>query len=309
LHKLVIVDETSMIDTNLFYSLLKGLTKNIQLILVGDSNQLPSVGPGNILSDLISSQIFTFNPLHEIYRQSSNSYIPILASEIKDKKLSMSYKTKKDDYNFLEVSSPLIKYRLKQICEKCIEKNMSEKDIQILVPMYKGENGIDNINVILQDLFNPKDKNKKEVKFGDKIYRENDKVLQLVNDVDNNVFNGDIGYIKKIISINHPRKTEIFQIDYDGNIVEYKKEDLINICHAYAISIHKAQGSEFSHVIMPVCKNYYKMLYNKLIYTGVSRAKKSLVILGESSSFIMAINNDYSSNRNTNLLNNLLHKI
>ena len=173
-----------------------------------------------------------------------------------------------------------------------IEKGLSDKDIQILAPMYKGECGIDNINIILQDLFNPKDKNKNEVRLGDVIYRENDKVLQLVNDVDKNVFNGDIGYIKQIVTINHPRKKDIFLIDFDGNKVEYTKEDMYNVKHAYAISIHKSQGSEFPHVIIPVVKNYYKMLYNKLIYTAVSRAKKSLVIIGEEQSFKMAVYND-----------------
>ena len=309
LHKLIIVDETSMIDTNLFASLLKGLTRNIQLVLVGDANQLPSVGPGLILNDLISSQVFTFSPLKEIYRQSINSYIPILASEIKNKEISSDYKSKKDDYNFLETSSHNIKKSLYQICEMSIKKGLSEKDIQVLIPMYKGENGIDNINILLQELFNPKDKNKKEIKMGDVTFREEDKVLQLVNDVDNNVFNGDIGYIRQIVSITHPKKQDVFLIDFDGNIVEYKREDMYNVKHAYAISIHKSQGSEFSHVIIPLCKNYYKMLYNKLIYTAVSRAKRSLVLLGEETSFKMAIYNDYSASRNTNLLDKILHKL
>ena len=308
-HKLVIVDETSMIDTSLFASLLKGLTKNIQLILVGDSNQLPSVGPGLVLGDLIASNYFTYCPLYEIYRQSPNSYIPILASEIKDKNLSDNFQDKKDDYNFLSIDSHSIKEMIRKICEKSIEKGLTDKDIQILAPMYKGEKGIDNMNIILQDLFNPKSKDKKEIKIGDKIFRENDKVLQLVNDVDKGIFNGDIGYIRSIISVTHPRKTEVFLIDFDGNVVEYKKEDMFNITHAYAISIHKSQGSEFAHVVIPVTKNYYKMLYNKLIYTGVSRAKKSLVLIGEPSALQMAILNDYATNRKTNLLNQILHKI
>ena len=308
-HKLIIVDETSMIDTYVFASLLKGLTKNIQIVFVGDANQLPSVGPGMILNDIISSNLFTFTPLTQIYRQSINSYIPILASEIKNKELSDDFKSKKDDYNFLSIPSSLVKDNLKKICQMSIEKGLSDKDIQILAPMYKGECGIDNINIILQDLFNPKDKNKNEVRLGDVIYRENDKVLQLVNDVDKNVFNGDIGYIKQIVTINHPRKKDIFLIDFDGNKVEYTKEDMYNVKHAYAISIHKSQGSEFPHVIIPVVKNYYKMLYNKLIYTAVSRAKKSLVIIGEEQSFKMAVYNDGTTKRKTTLLDKLMNKI
>ena len=309
IHKLIIVDETSMIDTSLFASLLKGLTKNIQLVLVGDSNQLPSVGPGLVLHDLISSFAFSYTPLKEIYRQSMNSYIPILANEIKNKELSEDFLTKKDDYNFLSIDSNKIKSSIKQICEMCIKKGLDERDIQILAPMYKGENGIDNLNVILQDLFNPKDKNKKEVKIGDRIYREGDKVLQLTNDVDKGVFNGDIGYIKQIITITHPRKTDVFLIDFDGETHEYKREDMIDVTHAYAMSIHKSQGSEFSHVILIVSKSYYKMLYNKLLYTGISRAKKSLVILGEENAFKMGVLNDYSNNRNTNLLDKIVYKL
>jgi len=308
-HKLIIIDETSMIDTNLFYSLLCGLRRDVQIILVGDVNQLPSVGSGQILNDLIASSLFTYLPLYQIFRQSSNSYIPILASEIRNKNLASDFTTQKDDYNFLEVSSSNIKSSLRKIIENVKSKGLTERDVQILAPMYKGENGIDNLNIMLQEIFNPKRDGLKEVKLGDIIYRENDKVLQLVNDTDNLVFNGDIGYIKNIVTISHPRKSEIFQIDYDGNIVEYKKEDMFNIKHAYAMSIHKSQGSEFTHVIMPISKNYYRMLYNKLIYTGVSRAKKSLVLLGEATSFKMAVLNDYSETRNSGLYDKLMHKI
>ena len=300
-HKLVIVDETSMIDTFLFDSLLKGLNHNIKLVLVGDSNQLPSVGPGLILNDLINSDCFCHTKLEHIYRQSDNSYIPILAKEIKEKDLSESFMNQTDDYNFLKASGLQIKELIRKICLLSKEKGLDENEIQILAPMYKGENGIDNLNILLQDIFNPKSEDKKESKYGDVIYRENDKVLQLVNDPDNNIFNGDIGYIKRIDIITKPKKMEIFTIDFDGNEVLYQREDLINIKHAYAITIHKSQGSEFAHVIMPVSKSYYKMLYNKLVYTGVSRAKKSLIIIGEEESFIMAVNNDYSNARKTSL--------
>ena len=302
-HKLIIVDETSMIDTYLFYSLLQGLTHNIKLVLVGDANQLPSVGPGLILNDIINSNLFTHTPLTHIYRQSENSYIPVLAKEIKNKELSENFMEQKDDYNFLNVTGPSIKEMIKKICIMSIKKGLTDNDIQILAPMYKGENGIDNLNICLQEIFNPKSNNKKEIKYGDIIYRVNDKVLQLVNDPDNNVFNGDIGYIDNINNID---KKDIITINFDGNYVLYRREDLINIKHAYAITIHKSQGSEFPHVIMPITNHYYKMLYNKLIYTGVSRAKKSLIIIGEKEAFINATNNEYSTYRNTNLLNKLL---
>ena len=308
MHKLIIIDETSMIDNNLFASLLKGITNNIQLVLVGDSNQLPSVGPGLILNDIINSKVFSYTPLNQIYRQSKDSFIPILASEIKERTIALDFNKSHDDYNFLISSTYQIKPYIKKICEMCIDKGLTDKDIQILIPMYKGEIGIDNINVLLQSIFNPKSKDKKEIRIGPDIYRENDKVLQLVNDPDNGIFNGDIGYIKEIISINHPKKQDIFVIDYDGIKVEYKKEEMNQVKHAYAITIHKAQGSEFKHVIIPITNNYHNMLYNKLIYTAVSRAKESLVIIGEEEAFINAINNIFQDNRKTDLYEKLVNK-
>ncbi len=307
--KLVIVDETSMIDTILFDSLLKGLNHNIKLIIVGDENQLPSVGPGLILNDLIDSELFTHTNLERIYRQSPNSYIPILAQEIKEKRLSEDYMYQKDDYNLIEIPSTKIKDTIKQICIMSKEKGINEETLQVLAPLYRGENGIDNLNKIIQSIYNPEDENKNETKYGDVIYREHDKVLQLVNDPDNNIFNGDIGYITKIETIYDPKRKEIITIDFDGNKVEYNREDLINIKHAYCISIHKSQGSEFPHVIIPISRIYHNMLYNKLIYTGVSRAKKSLILLGESDSLIMAINNEYSTKRQTNLKEELINAI
>ncbi len=304
---LIIVDEMSMIDVTLFDALLKGIKSNVELIMVGDVHQLPSVGPGLILNDLIESDLFTFCPLEKIYRQSENSYIPYLALEIKNKDLSDDFLSQKDDYNFLSVDGKYIKDMIKKICLMSKQKGLNEEDIQILAPMYKGENGIDNLNVILQELFNPKSPKKEEIRYGEVVYRENDKVLQLQNNPDNNVFNGDIGYIRKIIPKTSKNKDMII-IDFEGVKVEYTKEDLNQIKHAYAITIHKSQGSEFSHVILPITRNYYKMLYNKLIYTGVSRAKKSLVIIGERESFVMAVQNDYASSRKTMLKEKLVHK-
>ena len=304
---LIIVDEMSMIDISLFDALLKAVKSNVQLIMVGDVNQLPSVGPGLILKDLIESDLFAFCPLEKIYRQSENSYIPYLALEIKEKELSEDFLNQKDDYNFLNCDSVHIKQMIKKICLMSREKGLTEEDIQILAPMYKGENGIDNLNIVLQELFNPPSERKKQINYGDVIYRENDKVLQLQNNPDNNVFNGDIGYIRQIIPKTSKSK-ELIIIDFEGVKVEYTKEDLKEIKHAYAITIHKSQGSEFSHVILPITKNYYKMLYNKLIYTGVSRAKKSLIIIGEANAFIMAVKNDYASSRKTMLKEKLMHK-
>ena len=293
-HRLIIVDEVSMIDIDLFNALLNGISPGVKLILVGDTFQLPSVGPGLVLDDLISSDYFNFIPLNQIYRQSDNSYIPYLAKEIKNNDLSEEFLNKKDDYTFFQTKSTQIKDAIEQIIKISLEKKIDEHHMQVLAPMYKGENGIDNLNVVLQSIYNPKKKSKNEINYLDVTYREGDKVLQLVNDLDNNVFNGDIGYIDSIMG-------NKVTIDFEGNRVEYEKKNLKQIKHAYAITIHKSQGSEFEHVIMPISNSYYKMLYNKLIYTGVSRAKKTLTIVGDPYAFARAVGNNYSANRKTSL--------
>lgn len=305
--RLIIIDEVSMIDTSLFSALLKGLHSYIKLILVGDVNQLPSVGPGLVLNDIINSDLFEYIPLQYIYRQSENSYIPYLAREIKNKDLSEEFTNKKDDYNFLMTESRDIREVIKKIINTGIKKGYDENNLQILAPMYKGENGIDNLNKMLCDIFNPS-VGQRSITYGEVIYKEGDKVLQLVNDADNNVFNGDIGFIKSIATINAPYKKEVITIDFDGNIVLISKKDLKNIRHAYAITIHKSQGSEFEHVIMPITYQYGNMLYNKILYTGVSRAKKSLILIGDASSFYKGVFNDYGDMRKTTLqerLNNI----
>lgn len=304
--RLIIVDETSMIDTETFDALLKGISSNVRLIIVGDDNQLPSVGPGLILADLIASELFNHVPLREIYRQSIGSSIPYLCLSIKNHELEEESLSRKDDFSFLPVDVHVIKETIREICKLSIKKGIDSSDIQILAPMYKGENGIDNLNMILQDLFNPRAMDKNEIKMGEVIYREGDKVLQLINDPDNNIYNGDIGYI---VEANAGSKDKLLVVNFYGNAVFYKREDLVNLKHAYAITIHKSQGSEFDHVIMPVTMNYGRMLYNKLLYTGVSRAKKSLTILGSPQAFYMGTNNDYSLNRKTNLVETLMNKL
>ena len=303
IQKLIIVDEVSMIDASVFASLLKGINSYVKLVLVGDAFQLPSVGPGLILADLINSDLFNFVGLNYIYRQSENSYIPYLAREIKNKDITEEFTSKHDDYNFIVVPDEDIKLTIKKIIEAGIKKGYNENNLQILAPMYKGVNGIDSLNEMLRKVFNQS--NEKEIMYGEVIYKENDKVLQLVNDPDNNVFNGDIGFIKSIATITKPYKKDIITIDFDGNLVMYQKKDLKNICHAYAISIHKSQGSEFDHIIMPMSFNYGAMLYNKLLYTGVSRAKKSLIIISNPNSFYNGIQNDYGSIRKTTLQDRL----
>ena len=292
----VIVDEVSMIDTQLLDNLLKGLSKNVKIVFIGDYNQLESVSPGKILKDLIDSDMINVTYLTEIYRQKDNSYISTLAKEINDNDLSEYFLEKKDDYSFIQTDN--IKEKVTGVCLKAIEKGLTCDDIQVLCPMYKTENGIDNLNKILQEVFNP-DKGQNYIINKDVIYRENDKILLLENDVDNNVFNGDIGYISKIENNN-------MFIDFDVTVVKYTKKDFDKIKHGYAISIHKSQGSEFKIVVLPMTYQYKVMLYKKLIYTAVTRAKENLTIIGDPKAFYYAVYNNFEIERKTSLKDRLL---
>ncbi|MDD2435298.1 MAG: AAA family ATPase, partial [Bacilli bacterium] len=307
---LIIVDEVSMIDISLLDNLLKGLSKNIKLVLVGDYNQLPSVGPGQVLKDLIESDIVDTIHLDLLYRQDENSYINTLASEIKEDNLSEGFLETKSDYTFLECTNASLKHNIKNLCQQICDKGYDYKRVQVMAPMYYGENGIDNLNKELQEIFNPPHPDKREITFSDVVFRENDKVLQLVNMPDENVYNGDIGVIKSIIYANtsKTKKNEI-HIDFDGNIIKYTPKDFIKIKHAFIISIHKSQGSEFEVVIIPVCSSYKRMLYRKLIYTGITRTKKKLILIGEPSSFVYSVHNNNEYIRKTSLLDKILMKL
>lgn len=307
--ELVIIDEVSMIDINLFDSLLKGLKRNVKMILVGDFDQLPSVGPGNLLKDLICSDCLDVVHLNHLYRQDEDSYIISLAYEIKDGNLSDKYLNTYNDYTFLKCSANHIKSNLIRLCEKVISKGYDYKRLQILAPMYKGENGIDALNKELQDVFNPATSEKREIKSGNVIFRENDKILQLVNMPDENVFNGDIGVIKyiKYGNTSKSKKDEIY-VDFDGNLVKYTPKDFTKIKHGFIISIHKSQGSEFEMVIMPMAYSYRRMLYKKLVYTGVTRAKKKLILIGEPEAFASSVYNNHEYVRKSKLLEKIKYK-
>ena len=307
--KYIIIDEVSMIDTVLMSSLLKGTRRDIKLILVGDYYQLPSVAPGQVLKDLIDSDMIDVIKLKALYRQGEESYIPILATEIKDKDISESFLMKKDDYNFLNCSNEEVMLYIEQIVLKAIEKGYTDKDIQILAPMYKSLNGIDNLNKLLQNIFNKEDAKKNELEFSDVTYRVGDKVLHLVNDPDNNVYNGDIGYISAIINSKKSasKRNEIW-VDFEGNVVTYTPDKYINIRHGYAISVHKAQGSEFPMVIMPIVNSFNRMLYNKLIYTAVTRAKKALMLVGDPRAFLNGVNNERVEIRKTTLKDKIINR-
>ena len=291
----VIIDEASMIDTYLMASLLKGISANCKILLVGDDHQLPSVGPGQVLHDLIESNSLQKVELTELYRQGKDSNILTLAYDIRQGEVNEEVFNVGDDLTFIKATPDQVVDNVLEITDTY--QDLSYKEFQILCPMYKTIAGIDEINRHVQNKVNPKSKNKKEIQYGDVIFRENDKVLQLTNMPDENVYNGDIGIIKEIkIS---PKKEII--IDFDNNIVKYTPSNFNNFRLAYAISIHKAQGSEFDVVIIPIVRNYNKMLYRKLIYTGITRSKKKLYLIGDINALKYAVSNNNSDIRRTSI--------
>lgn len=291
----VIIDEASMIDTYLMASLLKGISANCKIVMVGDDHQLPSVGPGQVLHDLIQSEKLPVIKLTELYRQGKDSNILSLAYDIRQGTINEKIFNVGDDLTFIKSSPNQVINNILEITDTY--KDLSYKDFQILCPMYKTIAGIDEINNHIQKKFNKKAKDKKEIATSEVIFREGDKVIQLTNMPDENVYNGDIGIIKEIKT--SPKKEII--IDFDGNIVKYTPSNFANFRLAYAISIHKAQGSEFEVVIIPIVKNFNKMLYRKLIYTGVTRSKKKLYLIGDIEALKTAVNNTSADVRRTSI--------
>ena len=289
---IIIVDEFSMVNNSLFASLLRALKADTKIILVGDKDQLPSVGSGNLLFDIISS-IDNVVYLKELYRQAKESSIVKLAYAVN---LDKELETESDDELIIKEEGDILD-SLKEIALNHMKDDY--KEFQVLVPLYKGSHGINNINKVLQEVFNKKDILKNEKIINDVIYREKDKVIQLINMPDNNVFNGDIGIIEKITD------KEIL-VDFDGNKVKYTSSTYNSFALAYAISIHKSQGSEFKTCIIPLSTSYSIMLYRKLYYTAITRAKKKLYLIGNKNILSLAAKNNTSSIRNTYLKEEIL---
>lgn len=278
--KLVIVDEFSMVDVSLAAKLFSSLEENTKVVLVGDVDQLPSVGPGEVLANLIESKEINVVKLDKIHRQASDSSIISFAHSINEGYIPTNILEKQKDRNFIRVNESDIGDNIIKIVEQAVNSGMDIiKDIQVLIPIYKGENGINAINEKLQEKFNPLVDY--ELKHLSRKFRVNDKVIQLVNRSEKQVMNGDIGYVFSLdcddfSSGNIKGLTVLF----DSGPVYYKRDELEDLTHAYAISIHKAQGSEFACAIVPFSNKYYIMLKRKLIYTAVTRAKKFLIMLG-----------------------------
>lgn len=293
--EVIILDEASMVDTLLMASLLRGVSVHCKVIMVGDSYQLPSVGAGQVLHDLISSMQLPVVELKELYRQGKDSNILSLAYDVREGEVRDSVFNKEEDLSFIECSDDEVISNLMDVSSTF--KDLSYKNFQILAPMYKTKCGIDMINQKLQVIFNPKEGSKKELVVGDNIFREGDKVIELTNMPEENIYNGDIGIISQIVT--QPAKK--ITIDFDGNEVTFTASNFHKFRLAYAISIHKAQGSEFDVVVMPIVQGYRKMLYRKLVYTGITRSKKRLYLIGDKSALKQAVGNTSSDVRRTTI--------
>lgn len=291
--RLLIVDEMSMVDIWLANQLFRALPDDIQIILVGDPDQLPSVGPGNVLLDLLSADFLPRVQLTDIYRQAEESSIIRLAHDIRQGKVPADLLTFLPDRRFFTSSPQDVVKIVKQICTGAVKKGYTAKDIQVLAPMYKGVAGVNQLNVELQALFNPGSDTKREITFGEAVFRTGDKVLQLVNNAEEHVFNGDMGEIEAIFRPNENEENEEqMVISFDGRDVVYRRSQYHQLTLAYCCSVHKSQGSEFPIVIMPFVRNYYRMLRRKLAYTGITRSKSFLIMCGDPDAFRLAIEND-----------------
>jgi len=294
----VIIDETSMVDTLLMYHLLKAIPSHVHLILVGDVDQLPSVGPGNVLKDIIRSGRFTVVRLTEIFRQAQESMIVVNAHKVNQGQLPVLKeidKPEKTDFQFIQEEDPeKILQNILDLCSETIPRQFRFhplREIQVLAPMHKGIIGVANLNIELQKRLNP---GQPGITHGAWNFRLGDKVMQIVNNYDKDVFNGDIGWISKIDA----EEREVV-IEFDGRPVPYDYSDLDEVVLAYAVSVHKSQGSEYPVVILPVVTQHYLLLQRNLIYTGITRAKKLVIMIGTKKALAIAIRNNKPQRRYT----------
>lgn len=297
---IVVVDEASMIDIVLMNQLLGAIPDSAALLLVGDVDQLPSVGPGAVLSDIIASEVVPTVRLTEIFRQAATSKIIVNAHRINSGKAPEKSEKKEElsDFYFISAESPdEINAKIMQVVCERIPKRFgldSVKDVQVLTPMNRGGLGSRSLNIELQKRLN-KDSGPRATKFGWS-YGAGDKVLQTVNNYDKEVFNGDIG---TIVSVDL-EESELL-IEFDGREIKYDFSELDEVTLAYAVSIHKSQGSEYSAVVIPLAMQHYMMLERNLLYTGVTRGKKLVVVIGQPKALAMAVKNERSARRLTAL--------
>lgn len=292
----LIVDECSMIDILLFYNLMKAIPSNMRLILVGDIDQLPSVGAGNVLRDIIDSRQIPVVRLTRIFRQAQSSRIVMNAHAINAGQFPNIKNGLDTDFFFInqEDADEMVKLIIGLVRDRLPKKyGYPPKEIQVLTPMQRGTVGAGNLNIELQNALNPTGLS---LARGGYTFRQGDKVMQIRNNYDKNIFNGDIGYITAVDT-----NERTLTVTFDSRLVEYDITELDEIVLAYAITIHKSQGSEFPVVVMPVTMKHFIMLQRNLIYTGITRAKRICVLVGTTKALAYAIRNQTVSKRNTKL--------
>ena len=290
---LLIVDEMSMVDTWLMNWLVQAIPYHLQVVLVGDKDQLPSVGPGKVFSDLIESDVLPVLRLEKIYRQAQNSTIIDLAHKIRQGILPDDFLMKQHDRSFIQAPAQQIGHVVQQIIVAAKKKGFDATNLQVLAPMYKGPAGINALNTLLQELLNPPKPRKREINHFDSVFRVGDKVLQLVNNSEDGVYNGDIGRIESIhFKKETASKVEEITVSFDNVELVYKKSDLDQLTLAYCTSIHKAQGSEYPLVILPLVDMFSRLLQKDILYTAITRAQSSLIMLGNPDSFYKAVTSE-----------------
>ena len=299
----IILDEVSMVDIVLMHHFLNAVPDGCRIILVGDTDQLPAVGPGSVLKDIIRSQKIPAIRLDEIFRQAQTSMIIQNAHIINAGRLP-DLRRQYSDFVFYELNDDTsITQKILDLCTKDLPHEGFDvlKDVQILSPMHRFLCGVENLNLMLQEQLNPK-KNQDELKYSSQTFRVGDKVMHIRNNYQKNVFNGDIGFIQDI-------NNEKLTVDYFDHIVTYEKNELNELTLAYASSVHKSQGSEYKVVIIPLSTSHYIMLQRNLLYTAITRAKQKVIIIGSKKALMTAIQSNRTQKRYTLLAERLAHKL
>lgn len=303
----LIIDEFSMVDQYLFYRVLLAAGKLKKICVVGDEDQLPSVSPGSLLHDLIHCHKYAYQKLSYIYRQKEGSEVIQLSNDLRLEKVNLSIFRK--DVTFLACLEQMIRPIIQREINTALQNGFTLEDIQVISPMYQGTAGIDALNVSLQEVFNPPTKEKKQIQLMSRILRVGDKVLQLKNQPEKDIYNGDIGFINDIKLEDKAKHQEFsLYVTFNDHIVTYKWENLDELTLAYCISIHKAQGSEYPIVIMAISLQHKIMLKKRLLYTAITRSSRYLKLVGNEEAFLNGIHIVEKKERKTTLQARLIQK-